>query len=121
MWRFMGARWFPYLLIGVPALLVGVFGWGYLKGSGGAAAACEGEKAAAILEAKQEAEKQAGKDAATVARVVGTTEGIRHEIRSLPASELCGPDGLQFFNAPVEIYNAHTGGASEAAGGDEEG
>jgi hypothetical protein len=32
----MGARWFPYALIGIPLLVSIVFGWGYFKGYGSA-------------------------------------------------------------------------------------
>lgn len=121
MWRIIGAGWFPYVIFGVPALLAGVFGWGYLKGSNSAVAECEREKSIAVMEAKRIAEKQANRDAKTVAKVTGSTEGVRHEIRNIPASELCGPDGLQFFNAPVDIHNAHTGRTTEAAERDAEG
>lgn len=28
----LGARWFPYVLIGAATIATGVFGWGYMKG-----------------------------------------------------------------------------------------
>lgn len=122
MWRIIGAGWFPYAIFGVPALLLGVFGWGYMKGSAAAMAGCVAEREKDLAQIEELREKTTKADTATVARVAGTTRGVRHEIRAIPTSELCGADGLRYFNAPVDVYNAHTGRApgptgEDAAGG----
>ena len=90
-------------------------GLGYLKGSRHEANKWKAEQAEQLQEVVAQGRKLAPLNHRTVARVVGTKEGVKHEIQAMPNAELCGDGGLQFFNHPVEVIRAHTGSASGGA------
>lgn len=106
----IGARAFPFALLGAVVCVTGAYGLGRLHGSQSAALDCEQEKAAALEGQIDQDRATARADTATVASVQGKAAGVKSEIDAVPGAAMCASvECLRYFNAAVDIVTAHAG------------
>ena len=108
----LAARWFPFALIGIPAVVVVVFGWGYMKGSATAETKMLKKMNQALVE--QAAQLQAAHTrqlAALQAKVRREAEAERIDDIPRPAGDLCdaGDEWLRAVQDGVRMSNSAAG------------
>ena len=108
----IGARWFPYALIGIPVVVAVVFGWGYMKGSHSAEmAAQERLNKALALQAEELKQAHSRQIAALQAKNRRERDAQRIDEIPRPDIELCdaGGEWLHAVQDAVRVSNGAAG------------
>lgn len=108
----IGARWFPFALLGIPAVVGVVFGWGYLKGSHNAEmAAQERLNKALAIQAEMLKQAHSRQIAALEAKSRREREARRIDDIPRPDIELCdaGGEWLHAVQDAVRMSNGAAG------------
>ena len=108
----IGARWFPYALIGIPVVVAVVFGWGYMKGSHSAEmAAQERLNKALALQAEELKQAHSRQIAALQAKNRRERDAQRIDDIPRPDIELCdaGGEWLHAVQDAVRVSNGAAG------------
>lgn len=109
----IGARWFPYALIGIPAVVAALFGWGYLKGYNTAEASVQARIDSALLRQREEMIALQAKDLATVVRAEIHKSEVNRRVDEIQRPTVStgdlGPDWLRAYTDGVRAANAGPG------------
>lgn len=108
----IGARWFPYALVGIPVVVGVVFGWGYMKGSHSAEMAAQ-ERLNKALALQAEELKQAHSRQIAALQAKNRRERDAQRIDEIPRPDiaLCdaGDEWLHAVQDAVRVSNGAAG------------
>lgn len=110
----IGARWFPYVLIGAASIALIVFGWGYMKGFDSAEDKYQKAMNKALKEQYEKMVAQADQERKIALDTQRRKYAIKDRVSQVPApSSSCQlkPECLQWFDDILRAANADTAGA----------
>ena len=107
----IGARWFPYVLIGAVSSALIVFGWGYMKGYNSAEKTYQEAMNEALSDQLKRLTTIHAKDMATASKKQERVNNVRIRIKDVarPKCEL-SPECLRAFNDGVRASGANPTG-----------
>lgn len=112
----IGARWFPYVLIGVVLTALTVFGWGYMKGYGTAETEYLAEMNRAMQAQYEQLEKKWQTQMNLAVREAERSQNVRRRISEIRIPVTCViPDAcLHAFNDAVLATGTYTRSVEDA-------
>lgn len=115
--KIIGARWFPYVLIGAASIVLIAYGWGYMKGYGKAEVTYQKAMNDALENQLERLSSVFAKDMQTLSRTQERSNNVRWRIKEVyrPSCEL-SPECLRAFNDGVRATGTHPAGVDSAAG-----
>lgn len=110
----IGARWFPYALIGGVSTVLIVYGWGYIKGSHAAELRMTEQMNKALASQLKLERETARKDLLAVTISMNRVGEIKRRVEDIerPITVPCpdlGADWLRAFNDGLRAANTDTG------------
>lgn len=111
----IGARWFPYVAIGVVSSAGIVFGWGYMKGYSKAEITYQEAMNEALASQLKRLSTIHAQDMATAAQKMERINNVRDRIKDVLRPDCTIPvECLRAFNDGVRATGSHTEGADAA-------